>query len=58
MYIPQAAPEVPFSNFQVEVAPELELELPNITKPISDVLQVCESAGLDQHGLGCGLSVL
>ena len=48
----------PFSNPQFDISPQIDLsELPNITKGITDALQLCETAGLDRNGVQCGLSV-
>jgi hypothetical protein len=29
----------------------------NVTQGIGDALSMCETAGLDPHGFGCGMSV-
>jgi len=59
MYIPNGDSQVPITEFLLELQPENlpGVNLPNVTKEISDVLRLCDSAGLDPHGLGCGVSV-
>ena len=54
MYLPEIEAQLSLADGVVDVSPEA---FPNVTKGITDVLQLCETAGLDQHGIGCGLSV-
>ena len=55
MYIPDAVDiQLPLAELPAEVAPE---QFPNVTKGISEVLEMCEAAGLDSKGFGCGMSV-
>jgi hypothetical protein len=56
MILPEIDIQLPLTEVSSDLSPEQVL--PNVTKGITDVLQLCETAGLDQHGLGCGLSVL
>jgi hypothetical protein len=56
MYLPQDELQLSLTELSVDISPEQAL--PNVTKGITDVLELCQSAGFDQHGLGCGLSVL
>jgi hypothetical protein len=55
MYLPEIEPQLPFTELSADISPEQNL--PNITKEITDVLRLCETAGFDPHGMGCGLSV-
>jgi hypothetical protein len=55
MYLPETDVQLSLADGVVDVSPEA---FPNVTKGITDVLELCETAGLDQHGIGCGLSVI
>ena len=55
MYLPEDNLQLSLTELSADISPEA---LPNVTKGITDVLELCQSAGFDQHGLGCGLSVL
>jgi len=55
MYLPAIDPQVPVLELHSENIPPVHL--PNVTKEIGDVLRLCDTAGLDPHGLGCGMSV-
>jgi hypothetical protein len=55
MYLPETGSEIPFFQLESNLT---EQTFPNVTKGISDVLKMCDSAGLDPNGLGCGLSVI
>lgn len=47
--------QLPLTEIPDEFSAE---QFPNVTKGISDVLEMCEAAGLDSKGFGCGMSVL
>jgi len=54
---------VPSEGFQLQTLHDLDAAgLPetvdNVTKSIEDLLKVCSNAGLDEHGFGCGMSVV
>jgi hypothetical protein len=55
MYIRDIDAQLPLEEFQIEDVHHRVF--PNVTKEISDVLRLCQSAGLDPHGVGCGVSV-
>jgi hypothetical protein len=55
MYLPEIETQLPFTDLGLEITPEQTL--PNVTKGISDVLRLCDVAGLNPHGIGCGMSV-
>lgn len=54
MYLPESEFQVPLADLQLDQSLQ---NLPNVTKEISDILKLCDAAGLEPHGLGCGLSV-
>ena len=54
MYLPETDFQATFTDLQLD---ESLQNLPNVTKEISDILKLCDAAGLEPHGLGCGLSV-
>jgi len=60
MYLPEVDRQLAFvnpgANLSLEGFPE-DLLSPNVTKGINDILQMCDTAGLDPQGFGCGLSV-
>jgi len=58
MYIPGVDSQLAITEL-IEIQPENlpTGNLPNVTKEISDVLKLCDTAGLDPHGVGCGMSV-
>ena len=47
----------PLSLLQLEADTLPQVDLPNITKGVTDVLELCETAGLDRNGVQCGLCV-
>jgi hypothetical protein len=56
MYLPDLFDlQLPLAELPEEVGPQ---QIPNVTKGISQVLEMCEAAGLDSQGFGCGMSVL
>ena len=55
MYLREVDVQLPFTELTADISPEQAL--PNVTKSITDVLQLCETAGFDRNGIGCGLSV-
>jgi len=58
MYLPPTpdpALQAPFTD--LPLVDSVQTQLPNVTKEISDILKLCDAAGLDPHGLGCGMSV-
>ena len=56
MYLPRDDLQLSLTELSADISPEQAF--PNVTKGITDVLELCQSAGFDQHGAGCGLSVL
>jgi hypothetical protein len=54
MYLPSDVVQVPVDLYSENLPP---VNLPNVTKEIGDLLRLCDTAGLDPHGLGCGMSV-
>jgi len=55
MYVPEVVDfQLPLAELPTEIGPE---QIPNVTKGISQVLEMCEAAGLDSKGFGCGMSV-
>lgn len=55
MYLPEIDFQQPLTDLNLEVSPQQGLS--NVTKDISDILRLCETAGFDPHGMSCGLSV-
>jgi hypothetical protein len=56
MYLPEIDTQLPFTDHESGISSERAL--PNATKGIDEVLRLCNVAGLDPHGLGCGMSVV
>jgi hypothetical protein len=56
MYLPEIDTQLPFTDDKLVISSEHAL--PNVTKGIDEVLRLCNVAGLDPHGLGCGMSVV
>jgi hypothetical protein len=55
MYLPSETDvQVSFSDINLDSSAQ---SIPNVTKEISDILKLCDAAGLEPHGLGCGMSV-
>src|SRR5271154_3274584 len=55
MYLPDVVDlQPPLAELPDDLGPE---QIPNVTKGISQVLEMCEAAGLDSQGFGCGMSV-
>jgi len=55
MYLPEIEQQIAFADLDVTL--EATQLAPNVTKGISDVLKLCDAAGLDPHGKACRLSV-
>jgi len=54
---------VPSKDFQLQTPPDLTAAglpetIDNVTKSIEELLRFCSNAGLDEHGFGCGMSVV
>lgn len=56
MYLPEIDTQLPFTDDELSIYSEHAL--PNVTKGIDEVLRLCDVAGLNPHGLGCGMSVI
>jgi hypothetical protein len=49
-------PQLPFAALETNLTTDQFPET-NVTKGISEILHMCETAGLNPHGFGCGMSV-
>lgn len=55
MYIPEAVDlQLTLTDLPEDLGAE---QFPNVTKGVSDVLEMCQAAGMDSNGFGCGMSV-